>query len=62
MERTKEKNQRRVEMSDWKVPKNIFEVQDLKNQINNNQIQGVFEKANAINWLKINGYWEENGK
>ena len=47
-------------MSEWKVPENIFEVQDLKNQINNSQIQDVFERANAINWLKINGYWGED--
>lgn len=42
-------------MTEWSIPTNEYEIQDLKNRIANDDFESVFEKHNAINWLKING-------
>ena len=40
--------------SEWSVPTNEYEIQDLKNRVANDDFESTFEKENAINRLKIN--------
>jgi len=40
----------------------VFEAQNLKNKIFNGEITNVFERENAINWLKIHGYWDDSDR
>jgi hypothetical protein len=41
---------------EWEIPKDIFEAQNLKNRVINNNFKDIFERENAKNWLIEHGF------
>jgi len=42
----------------WEEPEGVYEEQDLLNRVQSNQpaFDDVFDKANAVNYLRIRGH------